>query len=110
MLIFFFFNDTATTEIYTLSLHDALPICVPWSLLSKLSVMNHTINRRTIKTEKLISSIFKPLPLVLCIFNFEIIRDRKSTRLNSSHANISYAVFCLKKKNQLSNTSSHTNI
>src|SRR3712207_9388034 len=73
---YFFFNDTATTEIYTLSLHDALPIsacpsigrprtrCAPWQapvLPSRAS-------------------------------------DRKSTRLNSSHANISYAVFCLKKK------------
>src|SRR3712207_9351072 len=79
----FFFNDTATTEIYTLSLHDALPIS--------------RLHRRA------------------CVFRLELAhlplprqhpervehartRDRKSTRLNSSHANISYAVFCLKKK------------
>src|SRR2546430_17655477 len=72
---FFFFNDTATTEIYTLSLHDALPISsfsrpvqinrpdVPWGTGSS-----------------------------------ELSSDRKSTRLNSSHSQISYAVFCLKKK------------
>src|SRR6478672_12579826 len=70
--IFFFFNDTATTEIYTLSLHDALPICPPRS-------SNWTRGRTW------------PRP---CTGS-----DRKSTRLNSSHDQISYAVFCLKKKN-----------
>src|SRR5208282_6654365 len=68
-LFFFFFNDTATTEIYTLSLHDALPIsspagcCCPWP-----------------ESESPLRG------------------DRKSTRLNSSHGSSSYAVFCLKKK------------
>src|SRR3712207_9309964 len=90
----FFFNDTATTEIYTLSLHDALPI-FHWPSL--------------------------PVPLALgdpqsdsCPCGFPVLGisclqcpaswrhvDRKSTRLNSSHANISYAVFCLKKKNNI---------
>src|SRR2546422_6790819 len=75
-LCFFFFNDTATTEIYTLSLHDALPISKARSSpnafpLSKL----HRSNPWSPTT-----------------------RDRKSTRLNSSHGYISYAVFCLKKK------------
>src|SRR3712207_7524992 len=96
-LVSFFFNDTATTEIYTLSLHDALPICLPGVaprrhrdaeppaaavpeageeggrglLLRRDVVGRHQLDRRP---------------------------DRKSTRLNSSHANISYAVFCLKKK------------
>src|SRR5258707_1842645 len=70
---FFFFNDTATTEIYTLSLHDALPISIfhPFAHFSRLG------RGRVLRTQ---------------------IEDRKSTRLNSSHANISYAVFCLKKK------------
>src|ERR1039458_10490977 len=70
-IMYLFFNDTATTEIYTLSLHDALPI---W--------------RR-----------FRPKPPTLSEQNW-ITRgsDRKSTRLNSSHLGISYAVFCLKKK------------
>src|SRR5476651_2819862 len=68
---FFFFNDTATTEIYTLSLHDALPIFDQGKTWKKLSDVK--------------DARFGPI-------------DRKSTRLNSSHANISYAVFCLKKK------------
>src|SRR6266542_4866500 len=67
---FFFFNDTATTEIYTLSLHDALPICSQ-----------------------------SPRWRLLCLWTPATPnRDRKSTRLNSSHGSISYAVFCLKKK------------
>src|SRR5471030_3366644 len=68
--LFFFFNDTATTEIYTLSLHDALPICATDGRASA-NCWRH----------------FCPGP-----------GDRKSTRLNSSHLGISYAVFCLKKK------------
>src|SRR2546429_10024812 len=71
----FFFNDTATTEIYTLSLHDALPI-----------------SSGAVSTA---SSIHRRLPGRLPT---STPRDRKSTRLNSSHGYISYAVFCLKKK------------
>src|SRR3712207_9396342 len=101
LCVFFFFNDTATTEIYTLSLHDALPISCAIA--------------RT-------AAIIRPLPRLHCGFcspgksmtdlqraidhyhdlcmtgSLAQQRDRKSTRLNSSHANISYAVFCLKKK------------
>src|SRR5260221_2807536 len=74
---FFFFNDTATTEIYTLSLHDALPICaVP-------------AGRRGRRAVRLAHGPLQCQPHH---------RDRKSTRLNSSHTVISYAVFCLKKK------------
>src|SRR6266571_7787860 len=72
-VILFFFNDTATTEIYTLSLHDALPISTPCT---------SPTSRR---------------PAASC---WARTRDRKSTRLNSSHMSISYAVFCLKKKTQ----------
>src|SRR2546430_17644471 len=79
LFFFFFFNDTATTEIYTLSLHDALPIssnsaprsdpyCSPSRRCSNGAGRTHAT------------------------------ADRKSTRLNSSHSQISYAVFCLKKK------------
>src|SRR6266550_7239591 len=75
-LFFFFFNDTATTEIYTLSLHDALPIYEGW----RLRPDNDASARR-----------------------FRGRRDRKSTRLNSSHGYISYAVFCLKKKKKKKN-------
>src|SRR5258708_19773807 len=75
---FFFFNDTATTEIYTLSLHDALPI----SFAAGLSTRSRRLHSRCGPPNWFGKS--KP--------------DRKSTRLNSSHQIISYAVFCLKKK------------
>src|SRR5258708_14253792 len=75
LLSFFFFNDTATTEIYTLSLHDALPIC-----------RIDATDRRTFPEH------------VQLVRPAEHLTDRKSTRLNSSHQIISYAVFCLKKK------------
>src|SRR5471030_3372624 len=71
IICFFFFNDTATTEIYTLSLHDALPIS------PRLSVRRDTFTHG---------------------WQAPATGDRKSTRLNSSHLGISYAVFCLKKK------------
>src|SRR6266496_6549370 len=84
LFFFFFFNDTATTEIYTLSLHDALPIS-PRPETSSTSALSVSSTRRA----TLVSSSF-------------IRRDRKSTRLNSSHVEISYAVFCLKKKKKKS--------
>src|SRR5256885_10161710 len=74
---FFFFNDTATTEIYTLSLHDALPIC---------SSERFQFRRRRARWHGRWDRRRKRRP------------DRKSTRLNSSHLVISYAVFCFKKK------------
>src|SRR2546426_5009468 len=74
---FFFFNDTATTEIYTLSLHDALPICD--GVRPPLRPPRDQPRRGRAPRPRL--------------------QDRKSTRLNSSHLVISYAVFCLKKKN-----------
>src|SRR3712207_7258349 len=92
----FFFNDTATTEIYTLSLHDALPIYFLRSLqpACRLNDWTHSLSRqtragrtRTPWREGCVRSGHRPRG-----------EDRKSTRLNSSHANISYAVFCLKKK------------
>src|SRR5262245_66597827 len=73
--LFFFFNDTATTEIYTLSLHDALPIYL------RLWVCDLALGERGASFVESFARI-----------------DRKSTRLNSSHLGISYAVFCLKKK------------
>src|SRR3712207_8996896 len=97
--MFFFFNDTATTEIYTLSLHDALPIS------GKKLKENKSMKRR-------FAILFAAALLVALASVFGVTacgggaqqkvqegkQDRKSTRLNSSHANISYAVFCLKKK------------
>src|SRR3989454_11614126 len=86
---FFFFNDTATTEIYTLSLHDALPILVAYHLAKAgyrvITAVNGRDALRTARQER-------PDLVVLDLI------DRKSTRLNSSHLVISYAVFCLKKK------------
>src|SRR5205809_7016967 len=76
-LSFFFFNDTATTEIYTLSLHDALPI----SCLAAAGSATSNNNSPAMQGQ-----------------GATVVVDRKSTRLNSSHGYISYAVFCLKKK------------
>src|SRR3712207_7406166 len=84
--LFFFFNDTATTEIYTLSLHDALPI----SGTSPIACCRCPIRCSTPSTASRTRRCRGSWPPER--------RDRKSTRLNSSHANISYAVFCLKKK------------
>src|SRR5256885_15314410 len=76
LFIFFFFNDTATTEIYTLSLHDALPISP--------RIVRFFMN------------------MIICTWAaVGSLTDRKSTRLNSSHLVISYAVFCLKKKKKI---------
>src|SRR2546421_1318139 len=83
VLFFFFFNDTATTEIYTLSLHDALPIC-PQPGESR------ALHRRAGHDR-----LGGGRAAARCARSD---RDRKSTRLNSSHDQISYAVFCLKKK------------
>src|SRR5256885_9233201 len=86
MSLFFFFNDTATTEIYTLSLHDALPI---WRGGARAMIADGLFDRF-------------PMQAVYAMHNWPAMRagtvDRKSTRLNSSHLVISYAVFCLKKK------------
>src|SRR2546430_6483607 len=95
--IFFFFNDTATTEIYTLSLHDALPICNP-PILACRSVDLPQPARRLLQSEY--SSHPAAFPVAPPLL------DRKSTRLNSSHSQISYAVFCLKKTKQMNSTAS----
>src|SRR3712207_7280226 len=95
----FFFNDTATTEIYTLSLHDALPIYLRRDaqlILLALAVLFLSLAYVTRPTT------VRGAALGLVVGLAQWSRDRKSTRLNSSHANISYAVFCLKKKNKSS--------
>src|SRR3712207_8676511 len=95
MFIVFFFNDTATTEIYTLSLHDALPISFTGGLVFASDEPEGTAYQLFLRSgieAAVIASILGGGLMLL---------DRKSTRLNSSHANISYAVFCLKKKNKI---------
>src|SRR2546428_8691913 len=82
---FFFFNDTATTEIYTLSLHDALPIS--------------DVEPRLERERRAVDETQPVRPFGSTARTYRL-RDRKSTRLNSSHDQISYAVFCLKKKNK----------
>src|SRR5690349_24918190 len=85
---FFFFNDTATTEIYTLSLHDALPISSRGGLeATKFATgrIRRAGTRAANRPQQSVRIAVSPV-------------DRKSTRLNSSHVEISYAVFCLKKK------------
>src|SRR3712207_7703018 len=94
-----FFNDTATTEIYTLSLHDALPISERPRPASRHDQISHLLgdeqpgdssqsDNRAAADRRSRRGLPRIGPQ----------QDRKSTRLNSSHANISYAVFCLKKK------------
>src|SRR5947207_12654769 len=94
---FFFFNATATTEIYTLSLHDALPIFSPSEPLPGPATQRGRVfcfctHDRTSQDAMHVTS--SALVLILITTS----ADRKSTRLNSSHTVISYAVFCLKKK------------
>src|SRR5260221_6501518 len=85
---FFFFNDTATTEIYTLSLHDALPISV-----------------RRVLCQAQAEAVCLNMAIPGAVWG-----DRKSTRLNSSHTVISYAVFCLKKEEHTSELQSHSDL
>src|SRR3712207_7424703 len=90
---FFFFNDTATTEIYTLSLHDALPISAEAAPVVPVVVLLVELD---------VADVIKDAADVEHVRE-RVLEDRKSTRLNSSHANISYAVFCLKKKKNHTN-------
>src|SRR2546422_6554987 len=91
MFLFFFFNDTATTEIYTLSLHDALPI-------------SDRHDERVRRARAVVPQGSRQHPVrrlherAVRLHGDAAAADRKSTRLNSSHGYISYAVFCLKKK------------
>src|SRR5438874_10667739 len=90
--LFCFFNHTATTEIYTLSLHDALPI----SPQQRRRAHRGGGDRRSVRGSRRACAA-GPAGSAACRTHAPA-RDRKSTRLNSSHVEISYAVFCLKKK------------
>src|SRR5690242_21402964 len=99
----FFFNDPATTEIYTLSLHDALPIC------EGLVLADEVVARRVRALDRVLLDRVDDAERRDDLARGEDAdlefpaRDRKSTRLNSSHMSISYAVFCLKKKKKKQN-------
>src|SRR3712207_8887328 len=93
-----FFNDTATTEIYTLSLHDALPISPAYP--QRIYAPSERIAALIVAVADGKSRNWSPTRRRPA--------DRKSTRLNSSHANISYAVFCLKNKTLLKSIHSHS--
>src|SRR2546429_9402914 len=84
---FVYFNDSATTELYTLSVHDALPILC----------YDHHVEMKIGRTQVELHNELAETPLYACQERLSQL-DRKSTRLNSSHGYISYAVFCLKKK------------
>src|SRR5260221_8634444 len=90
---FFFFNDTATTEIYTLSLHDALPICIVAGRADEVE-RGLDLYAAVLRRHRQIAFVEEARDRK----RRSRAEDRKSTRLNSSHTVISYAVFCLKKK------------
>src|SRR2546427_9524421 len=97
MFLFFFFNDTATTEIYTLSLHDALPISLLCAILIVVAALTDSLDGRIARATNTTSPFGAEFDSMADVISFG---DRKSTRLNSSHSQISYAVFCLKKKKE----------
>src|SRR5690606_41637115 len=104
LILFFSFNAPSTTDIYTLSLHDALPISffISYSTYKDSLIMAHRQLVENLSVPIIpINSSVSILPLIGSVDSFRsAILDRKSTRLNSSHVKISYAVFCLKKKNK----------
>src|SRR2546421_2359968 len=104
-IFFFFFNDTAPTEIYPLPLHDALPIYRAFAIAAGFAAAASLLSLATARTRRR-SSAASPgnqapparIPVADAARTSTLKGDRKSTRLNSSHDQISYAVFCLKKK------------
>src|SRR5688572_32093485 len=98
-MFFFFFNATATTEIYTLSLHVALPIWNQRAIHDSMVRISELENRGDALYATVIADLFRGHgrePVEIMKWK----EDRKSTRLNSSHSQISYAVFCLQKKTE----------
>src|SRR5205807_4145319 len=108
--LFFFFNDTASTEIYTLSLHDALPICDHFPFRSGQGLLGRAGHCGQPDRERAAGARLAPDTHLSAVVADDVLddgepetgpADRKSTRLNSSHLVISYAVFCLKKKKKI---------
>src|SRR5207248_6577012 len=102
--LFFFFNDPATTEIYTLSLHDALPI------LARGDRVGICMEKRVEQAVAILGCLMADAIVVPVLPKLKAAKDRKSTRLNSSHRTISYAVFCLKKKKKNRNQNTKNGI
>src|SRR3712207_7952528 len=96
-----FFNDTPTTEIYTLSLHDALPIA-PFTCSCACQYTDAASTELAVNVSRSLRRALSGVVSPSADRTSEPTRDRKSTRLNSSHAHISYAVFCLKQNNSSS--------
>src|SRR3712207_7641570 len=105
LFLFFFFNDTPTTEIYTLSLHDALPIYPERDRAQQVGAQRRHDQRDRVVVVGPAAVVWERhlFPRLVDDAPVHHREDRKSTRLNSSHANISYAVFCLKKKKRKNN-------
>src|SRR5690606_41910466 len=99
--VYFLRRDPAPSQIYTLSLHDALPISRPRTFANLISVKAHT-STGEYWVEGTIFGNDSPRVVSVDGVSVEAALDRKSTRLNSSHVKISYAVFCLKKKTSTS--------
>src|SRR5689334_23517864 len=99
MLVFFFFTATASTEIYTLSLHDALPILPVWRVWRVRALPRWRSGRNSSRQQPEYPPWFGSR--TMADTQAVAATDRKSTRLNSSHSSISYAVFCLKKKKKM---------
>src|SRR3712207_8877292 len=98
-----FFNDAATTEVCTLSLHDALPILLILQGVLAVGVLGLGAALLAVPSAvPMVPQAGSPPAVGLLVFGIGCLLDRKSTRLNSSHANISYAVFCLIKKTRFS--------
>src|SRR5207253_9171315 len=103
--LLFFFHVTPPTDISTPSLHDALPICAPGHRFIEAELIVKVLKEQAFVVARRFRDGIDPRPIEP-VFREDLFRcieeDRKSTRLNSSHVAISYAVFCLKKKNQIS--------
>src|SRR5688572_32140658 len=96
--LFFSYTHTSTTEIYTFSLHDALPICRAATTRRISGTPCWSIARHILDRHRASRTCSRRARSLECSTTCWISPDRKSTRLNSSHSQISYAVFCLKKK------------
>src|SRR5688572_32007526 len=108
-LLALFFSDTGTAEIYTLSLHDALPIWDPIEEALLKRTLEGDRDAYGVLFERYAERLRRMATMILppSYAAEDVVQDRKSTRLNSSHSQISYAVFCLKKKKSFTHLPEH---